>query len=175
MAEHKAALAHVATLSINLSGLSVSDRDFHRYVLNLIETVPCEHHKICFEITETAAITNLNDATLFMQSMRQFGVRFALDDFGSGASSFGYLKHLPVDYLKIDGQFIRDLESDLVDQATVRCIREVAAVTGKKTIAEFVETSGVERCLREIGIDFAQGYLNHRPEAIAGIFDASPC
>jgi EAL domain-containing protein (putative c-di-GMP-specific phosphodiesterase class I) len=103
--------------------------------------------------------------------MRTYGVRFALDDFGSGVSSFGYLKSLPVDYLKIDGQFIRDLEEDLVDQATVRCISEVSKITGKKTVAEFVETEAVETLLREIGIDYAQGFLRHRPVALDTIFD----
>jgi diguanylate cyclase (GGDEF)-like protein/PAS domain S-box-containing protein len=171
MARHKAAMSHVDTVSVNLSGLSIADRDFHRYVLELIGTIPFDHHKLCFEITETAAITNLSDAKVFFESMRTYGVRFALDDFGSGVSSFGYLKSLPVDYLKIDGQFIRDLEDDLVDQATVRCIREVSKITGKKTVAEFVETEAVEILLREIGIDYAQGFLRHRPAALHTIFD----
>jgi EAL domain-containing protein (putative c-di-GMP-specific phosphodiesterase class I) len=87
--------------------------------------------------------------------------------------SFSYLKSLPVEYLKIDGQFIRNLEHDLVDQATVRCIRDIARITGKKTIAEFVETETVEALLREIGIDYAQGFLRHRPEALECVFDAS--
>jgi diguanylate cyclase (GGDEF)-like protein/PAS domain S-box-containing protein len=171
MATHKTSLSHVVTVSVNLSGLSIADLDFHRYVLELIEAFEFDHHKLCFEITETAAITNLSDARLFFESMRAYGVRFALDDFGSGVSSFGYLKSLPVDYLKIDGQFIRDLEEDLVDQATVRCISEVSKITGKKTVAEFVETEAVETLLREIGIDYAQGFLRHRPVALDTIFD----
>jgi diguanylate cyclase (GGDEF)-like protein/PAS domain S-box-containing protein len=172
MAQHRATLSHVGTVAINLSGQSIGDRDFHRYVTKLIETMAFDHHKLCFEITETAAITNLSDATSFFESMRKFGVRFALDDFGSGVSSFGYLKSLPVDYLKIDGQFIRDLADDRVDQATVRCIRDVAKITGKKTIAEFVETEAVETLLREMEIDYAQGFLRHRPVAFDEIFDA---
>jgi diguanylate cyclase (GGDEF)-like protein/PAS domain S-box-containing protein len=174
MAEHRAALLHVDTIAINLSGQSIGDRDFHRYVTELIETIAFDRQKLCFEITETAAITNLNDAIGFFESMRKFGVRFALDDFGSGVSSFGYLKSLPVDYLKIDGQFIRDLANDRVDQATVRCIRDVAKITGKKTIAEFVETEAVETLLREMDIDYAQGFLRHRPAPLARIFDALP-
>jgi diguanylate cyclase (GGDEF)-like protein/PAS domain S-box-containing protein len=174
MAEHRAALSHVGTVAINLSGQSIGDRDFHRYVMELIETIAFDHQKLCFEITETAAITNLSDAICFFESMRKFGVRFALDDFGSGVSSFGYLKSLPVDYLKIDGQFIRDLANDRVDQATVRCIRDVAKITGKKTIAEFVETEAVEALLREMDIDYAQGFLRHAPAAIDKIFDALP-
>lgn len=171
MAPHNAAMSHVGTVSVNLSGLSIADRDFHRYVLELIGTIPFDPHKLCFEITETAAITNLSDAKRFFESMRRYGVRFALDDFGSGVSSFGYLKSLPVDYLKIDGQFIRNLENDLVDQATVRCIREVSKITGKKTVAECVETEAVETLLREIGIDYAQGFLRHRPAALDTILD----
>jgi diguanylate cyclase (GGDEF)-like protein len=171
MAEHRATLSHVDTVGINLSGQSIGDRDFHRYVMELIETIAFDHQKLCFEITETAAITNLSDAIGFIESMRKFGVRFALDDFGSGVSSFGYIKSLPVDYLKIDGQFIRDLAVDLVDQATVRCIRDVAKITGKKTVAEFVETEEVEALLREMDIDYAQGFLRHRPVALDTIFD----
>jgi len=174
MATHRAALSHVDTLAINLSGQSIGDRDFHRYVLELIESIAFDCHKLCFEITETAAITKLSDAKLFFESMRAFGVRFALDDFGSGVSSFGYLKNLPADYLKIDGQFIRDLADDLVDQATVRCIHEVAALTGKKTVAEFVETEAVEALLREIGIDYTQGFLRHRPTALDTLLDMLP-
>jgi diguanylate cyclase (GGDEF)-like protein/PAS domain S-box-containing protein len=174
MAKHQVVLSHLDTLAINLSGQSIGDRDFHHYVTELIETIAFDHHKLCFEITETTAITNLSDAKLFFESMHAFGVRFALDDFGSGVSSFGYLKSLPVDYLKIDGQFIQDLADDLVDQATVRCIREVATITGKKTVAEFVETEAVERLLREIGIDYAQGFLRHRPTALDTILDMLP-
>ena len=109
--------------------------------------------KLCFEVTETAAITNLLVATEFIESLRSRGVRFALDDFGSGASSFGHLKALPVDYLKIDGQFITDIEHDPIDQAMVRCICEVAKAVGKRTVAEFVETSAVAEVLRDMGAD----------------------
>ncbi len=171
MAAHSAEMSHIGTVAVNLSGLSIADRDFHHYVLALIETFDFDHHKLCFEITETAAITNMVDAKLFFESLRTYGVRFALDDFGSGVSSFGYLKNLPVDYLKIDGQFIRHLNDDRVDQATVRCIHEISKLTGKKTIAEFVETECVETLLREIGIDYAQGFLRHRPIALDTAFD----
>ena len=105
--------------------------------------------------------------------MRRHEVRFALDDFGSGVSSFGYLKRLQVDYLKIDGQFIRNLCHDRVDQATVRCIRDVAKITGKKTVAEFVETEEVEQLLREIRIDYSQGFLRHRPAPLDQLLTAT--
>ncbi|WP_342310457.1 EAL domain-containing protein [Burkholderia pyrrocinia] len=166
MACHLDALEHVGSIGINLSGQSIGDQDFHRYVLDLLNEISFDHEKLCFEITETAAITNFSAATAFIDSMRASGIRFALDDFGSGVSSFGYLKNLPVDYLKIDGQFIRNLASDPVDQATVRCIQTIARATGKQTVAEFVETEHVERLLREIGIDYAQGFLGHRPASL---------
>ncbi|HTJ91613.1 MAG TPA: EAL domain-containing protein [Pararobbsia sp.] len=173
MTSHPDELRNVSTISVNLSGLSIGDRDFRQYMLELLATTQFDRAKLCFEITETAAITNLSDATEFLRIMRAQGVRFALDDFGSGASWFGYLKTLPVDFLKIDGKFVRSLEHDLVDQATVRCIRDIARITGKKTIAECVETESVEALLRTIGIDYTQGFLRHRPEPLAQVFGLS--
>jgi EAL domain-containing protein (putative c-di-GMP-specific phosphodiesterase class I) len=117
-------------------------------------------------VTETAAITNLADAGVFIEGMRQCGIRMALDDFGSGASSFGYLKTLPVDYLKIDGQFIKGLVDDALDQATVRCFCEVAQLMHIQTIAEFVETTAALDMLRQLGVDYAQGYLIHKPQPL---------
>ena len=139
---------------------------FTRYVVELLAETKVDAHKLCFEITETAAITNLADATAFIAEVRSLGVRMSLDDFGAGASSFGYLKALTVDYLKIDGQFIRDLIADPLDRAAVRCFHDVARVIGVKTIAEFVEHQAALDVLREIGIDYAQGYLIHRPEPL---------
>ena len=154
------------SIAINLSGQSIGDRSFHRYVAELVSSVSFDLRKLCFEITETAAITNMGDAAEFINSMRSFGIRIALDDFGSGSSSFGYLKNLRVDILKIDGQFVRDLLHDRLDHTAVCCFRDVAAVTGLKTVAEFVESEEVLAELRRIGIDFAQGFLIHRPEPL---------
>jgi diguanylate cyclase (GGDEF)-like protein/PAS domain S-box-containing protein len=172
MTAHRNELAHVESLGVNLSGMSVGDRDFHRYVHEMIDAFDFDHQKLCFEITETAAISNISDALSFLNSMRARGIRFALDDFGSGVSSFGYLKRLPVDFLKIDGQFIRGLAVDSVDQATVKCICEIAKITGKKTVAEFVENEAVEELLRNIGVDYAQGFLRHRPERLDQVLNA---
>jgi EAL domain-containing protein (putative c-di-GMP-specific phosphodiesterase class I) len=108
-------------------------------------------------------VTNLGDAAAFITRIRTLGVQVALDDFGSGASSFGYLKTLPVDYLKIDGQFVRDVVDDPLDEAAVRCFAEVARVVGVKTVAEFVDRPEVLAKLRSMGIDYAQGFLLHRP------------
>lgn len=106
------------------------------------------------------------DATTFIDQVRRRGVRVALDDFGAGASSFGYLKRFPVDYLKIDGQFIRDIAEDPLNDATVRCFVEVARVLGIKTVAEYVESAEILSKLAVIGVDYAQGFHIHKPEAI---------
>jgi PAS domain S-box-containing protein len=161
------ALARIKTLYVNLSGQSVGDRGFHRWAIEMLSKAgPAVRQRLCLEITETAAVTNLVDAATFIEQVRAIGVRVALDDFGAGASSFGYLKTMPVDFLKIDGQFIRDLMADSLDEAAVRCFADVAAVVGMLTIAEFVDDPEVLRKLCQMGIDFAQGYLIHRPAPI---------
>ncbi|MCK5120394.1 MAG: EAL domain-containing protein, partial [Methylococcales bacterium] len=122
--------------------------------------------KICFEITETAAIGNLTYATKFIHELRNKGCLFSLDDFGSGLSSFAYLKNLPVDYLKIDGFFIKDILDDPVDLAMVKSINEVGHVMGKKTIAEFVENKEIFDLLNTLGVDYAQGYGIAKPKPL---------
>ena len=168
-------LSAVDTLCINLSGQSIGDRAFHRQAMDtLTEAGPEVCGRLCLEITETAAVTHMADASLFIDQVRALGVRIALDDFGAGASSFGYLKNLKVDLLKIDGQFIRDLIDDPLDDAAVRCFVDVARVVGVKTVAEFVDRAEVLDRVREIGIDFAQGFLLHRPEPIAAVLGMQP-
>jgi len=154
----------IETISVNLSGHSVGDRAFHRELMRMLRAASFDVRKLCFEITETAAITHLGDAKVFIEEVRSLGVRIALDDFGAGASSFGYLRTLPVDYIKIDGQFISGLLDDPLDNAAVRCFCEVAKVVGVKTIAEFVERAETRAALRTLGVDFVQGYSIHRPE-----------
>ncbi|MFM9917451.1 MAG: PAS domain-containing protein [Rhizobacter sp.] len=161
----------LSTLNVNLSGQSVGDRAFHRWAVDLLRQAgPAVCRRLCLEITETSAVTHLADAGAFIEQVREAGIRIALDDFGSGASSFGYLKRLPVDVLKIDGQFIRDLVGDPLSLAAVRCFADVAQVMGLKTVAEFVETPEVMEQLRSMGVDYAQGYLVHRPEPIDRLF-----
>jgi diguanylate cyclase (GGDEF)-like protein len=158
------------SLSINLSGHSIGDRAFHRYAMEAFrEAGPRICQQVCVEITETAAVTNLGDAAAFIAQIRALGVGVALDDFGSGASSFGYLKNLPVDYLKIDGQFVQDVVDDPLDEAAVRCFAEVARVVGVKTVAEFVDRPEVLAKLRILGIDYAQGFLLHRPAPLTDL------
>ena len=159
----------IGMIAINLSGHSIGDRAFHRTVIEQIRAASFDVRKLCFEITETVAVTNFADAKKFIDEVRAMGVKVSLDDFGAGASSFGYLKHLPVDFLKIDGQFITDLLDDALDDAAVRCFREVARVVGVVTIAEFVERQEIRELLGAIGIDMAQGYLIHRPEPLRSL------
>ena len=166
------AQSEVELVAVNLSGQSIGDRAFHRDLVQQIHTLRFPARKLCLEVTETAAITRMEDASRFISAVRALGVQVALDDFGAGASSFGYLKALAVDHLKIDGQFVRDLQSDPLNRAAVRCFQEVARVTGLKTIAEFVETQEVLDELRALGIDAAQGYLIHRPQPLVELMQA---
>jgi diguanylate cyclase len=163
----------IESLSVNLSGQSVGDRAFHAWVHELLAAFgPAICSRLCLEITETAAVTNLADAAVFIGKVRETGVKVALDDFGAGASSFGYLKTLPVDALKIDGQYIRNLVNDPLDDAAVRCFADVARLMGLKTVAEFVDNVQVLDRLRAIGVDYAQGFLLHRPAPIAALLNA---
>ena len=163
-------LSDIDTLCINLSGQSIGDRAFHLQAIDILTdagALVCE--RICLEITETAAVTNMAEASIFVEQVRALGVRVALDDFGAGASSFGYLRSLTVDVLKIDGKFIRGMIKDPLDDVAVRCFVDVARVVGVKTVAEFVDHPDLLTRAREIGIDYAQGYLLHRPEPIENV------
>lgn len=155
------------TLAINLSGTSLSEDRFLEFVVNELQKQKLPNGAICFEITETAAISNLSRVVHFMQTLKNLGCKFSLDDFGSGLSSFTYLKNLPVDYLKIDGQFIRNVAEDSVDESMVKAISEVGHAMGIETIAERVETKQVLEKLGTLGIEFAQGYYIARPTSVA--------
>ena len=157
--------------AINLSGSSLGDEYLLSYVQQGLEEFGVPPGAICFEITETAAITNLTTAVRFMQELKQTGCGFALDDFGSGLSSFGYLKNLPVDYLKIDGSFVKDMVDDPIDHAMVEAINQIGHVMGIQTIAEFVENEEILECLRAVGVDYVQGYGVHCPEPLADILE----
>jgi len=149
---------HISFCSINVSGQNLGDDQFRDYVMEKLKETKIDTSKVCFEITETAAIANLSNAMDFIITLKSMGCLFALDDFGSGVSSFAYLKNLPVDYLKIDGMFVKDIVEDPIDFAMVRSINEIGHVMGKKTIAEFVEDDAILDKLRSIGVDYAQGY-----------------
>ncbi len=144
--------------SINLSGASLSDERFRTSLREALERQQLPAGAVCFEITETSAVAHLSKVVPFIREIKRLGCYFALDDFGSGLSSFAYLKNLPVDFLKIDGSFIKDIEHDPIDMAMVQAINAIGHVMGLKTIAEYVATEGILRRVEEIGIDFAQGY-----------------
>ena len=152
--------------SINLSGQTLSDDKFLPFVIETFKTSGIEPSKICFEITETAAVANYSQANRFIQSLKELGCKFALDDFGTGLSSFGYLKHFPVDFLKIDGSFVKEILHDPIDREMVRSINEIGHLTGKQTIAEFAENEEIITMLRGIGVDYAQGYGVSEPKQI---------
>ncbi len=149
--------------AINISGTSLGDHDFLDFIREQLVEHGVSGSLICFEITETAAVANLQEAAKFIETLKADGCHFALDDFGSGLSSFTYLKNLPVDYLKIDGAFVRDIVDDPLDEAMVRSINEIGHLMGMKTVAEFVENEKILAKLKEIGVDYAQGFFFTRP------------
>ena len=155
------------TLAVNLSGTSLSEDRFLDFVTEELKRQKLPKGAICFEITETAAISNLSRVVHFMQTLKALGCKFSLDDFGSGLSSFTYLKNLPVDYLKIDGQFVSNVVDDTVDESMVKAISEVGHAMGIETIAERVETRQVLEKLGALGVEFAQGYYIARPTSVA--------
>jgi EAL domain-containing protein (putative c-di-GMP-specific phosphodiesterase class I) len=152
------ALATPMQYSINLSGTSLGDEGLHDYIVAQFTEFGVAPQQICFEITETAVIANLLKAQEFMAGLKALGCRFSLDDFGSGLSSFAYLKALPVDFLKIDGVFIRDIAHNSVNRAMVKAINEVGHVMGLCTVAEYVEDDTTLQVVRQLGLDYAQGY-----------------
>ena len=156
----------LALCSINLSGQSLGDDKFLPFVIEQFHRSGIDATKICFEITETAAVASFSQANRFIQALKQLGCKFALDDFGTGLSSFGYLKHFPVDFLKIDGSFVKEILHDPIDREMVRSINEIGHLTGKQTIAEFAENQEIIQMLRGLGVDYAQGYGVSQPQRV---------
>lgn len=154
----------ISSCAINLSGATFGDDDFIDYVCRQFEIHRVPPEMICFEITETSAIANIASARRFIQALKRLGCSFSLDDFGTGMSSFSYLKHLPVDYIKIDGGFVKEMLNSNADRSMVEMITHMAKVMGKGVVAEFVESREILEALREIGVDYAQGYAIGKPE-----------
>ena len=165
-----AAMASDWLFSINLSGQSLSDGDFLHFVVDAFDKTGVSPKQICFEITETTAMVNLTRATQFISILKGMGCRFSLDDFGTGLSSFGYLKALDVDYLKIDGSFVRNIVSDPVNRAVVEAANQIGHAMGMQTVAEFVENGEIQGALRQIGVDYAQGYGISKPGPMEELF-----
>jgi EAL domain-containing protein (putative c-di-GMP-specific phosphodiesterase class I) len=162
----KAPVGERPIFAVNLSGSSLSDERLADFVRGLLAEHKVPADMLCFEITETAAIANLGRAAQFIQELKREGCLFALDDFGSGMSSFAYLKQLPVDFLKIDGSFIRTMAEDRVVRAMAEAINRVAHVMAIETVAECAETAPILALLKELGVDHAQGYALARPQPL---------
>lgn len=164
----------IETCGINLSGASVGDDGFLEFLQTQAAVAGVPYNVFCFEVTETVAVADVGKAADFIRRLAMLGFRFSLDDFGSGMSSFGYLKHLPVDYLKIDGSFIKDMLEDPIDRAMVEAINHIGHVMGKKTIGEFVENVQTLEALRSIGVDYGQGYAIAKPVPFGSVGMANP-
>ena len=157
---------HLTTCSLNLSGQSLTDLKLYDYIIRLLEETGVNPKRLCFEITESAVIANMEVARQFVNGLRNLGCRFALDDFGSGLSTFDYLKQLEVDYVKLDGSLVRDVATSRVSQAMVHAVNYVTHVMGMKTIAEFVESEQIMQALRKLSVDYAQGYAIGKPSEV---------
>ena len=163
LAKRKNLPTQLTTCAINLSGQTLSDVKLLDYIIDLFDETQISPHALCFEITESAVIANLDIARDFISQLKDMGCRFALDDFGSGLSSFGYLKQLPVDYVKLDGAIVREIADSRVNHAMIQAINYVTHVMGMKSIAEYVENAAIFNALRAISVDYAQGYAIERP------------
>jgi diguanylate cyclase (GGDEF)-like protein len=164
--DHPDQLEELATCSINLSGLSIGDEEMLSFIKHTLAQSNVPPTKICFEVTETAAIAHLDAAIFFMQQLKAIGIRFSLDDFGTGLSSFAYLRTLPVDFLKIDGMFVKQIDRNIIDWTMVKSINDMGQIMGKQTIAEFVENEDIYNQLNEIGANYAQGFLMSKPRPL---------
>jgi len=166
--------AGLGSYSVNISGASINDKSFPEFLRNLLTRYQLPRGLLCFEITETTAISNLTRASDLMREMKGMGCRFSLDDFGTGMSSFAYLKYLPVDYLKVAGMFIKDMADDPMDYAIVEAINRISHILGMQTVAESVEDADALEKITALGIDFAQGYFIAEPEALERDEETAP-
>ncbi len=166
-------LNNVNTLSVNISGASLCEPSYLKYVNSIFDQYEVAPEKICFEITETVAVSNLSEANNFISRLRDLGCKFALDDFGTGFSSFENLKYLTVDYVKIDGIFIRDLQTNKIDYEMVHSLHKIAKLMNIETIAEYVESDETLSTLKEIGVDYVQGYAISKPLTLDQVLNAN--
>jgi EAL domain-containing protein (putative c-di-GMP-specific phosphodiesterase class I) len=169
---HASLLQKGDSLAVNLSGQSISDEAFRGELFDMLLKAGPSVSLLTLEVTETAAVRNMDEAIAFFDQLRGLGLRVALDDFGSGMSSFRYLRRFPIDVIKIDGEFIRDIETDEVHALSVRSMCEVAQATGKFTVAEWVETASIAAFLQTLGVDYGQGYHFHRPAPLVDLAQA---
>lgn len=172
MSKLKANNTSLPSISINLSGNSLNDDQFMDFILEQFAKYKIPTNKVCFEVTETATINNLTETADFLREIKRIGCKSALDDFGSGNASYQYLRHLPVDYLKIDGMFVKEVNSNKNDYALVKSIHEIAHLMGKKTIAEYAETDAIVDTLKAIGVDYGQGFALGKPTELALLYSS---
>lgn len=172
LSTHQEHMRDLERCNINLSGHSLADKELKLFVLNAFKKYNIPYEKICFEITETMAIVKMEETLKFIHTFSQLGCAFALDDFGSGFSSYSYLKNFPVDSVKIDGSFVKDSLTDPIDMAMVCSMKDVAKAMGMETVAEFVESKDTMIELGKVGVDFAQGYGISKP---APLSEFKPC
>lgn len=171
LAQHPGFWKRVGGVSINLSGSSLNDDKLLHFIETLFEDYPVPPERVCFELTETAAVANLTKTADLVRYLQRLGCTFAIDDFGTGFSSYEYLKRLPVDYVKIDGSFVKEIERSPSDLAMVKSINEIAHLLGRKTIAEYVETQGIRERLAELGVDYAQGHGVEFPRPLSACLE----
>jgi EAL domain-containing protein (putative c-di-GMP-specific phosphodiesterase class I) len=173
LAQHPHHLEALHLCAINLSAAALCDDKLPAYIVQQLADNHIAADKICFEITETVAVSNLADTVRFINILKKQGCRFALDNFGSGLATFAYLKTLPVDFLKINGNFVKSIVDDAVHFTIVRSIHDIAQTLGKKTIAEFVENNAIHAKLHDVGVDYVQGYAVGRPQPFSAILTAA--
>jgi len=173
MEKHPEAANTVSGCSINLTAASMVDESFSQFLKTRILTSSFSARKLIFEITETSAVRDLSRAQNLINDMRALGCRFALDDFGTGFCSFNYLRNLDVDYFKIDGSFVRDLESSALSMAVIKSITDIAQVLNKKTTAEHCESLALAEILLKLNVDYVQGFGIHKPEPIDEYFSSN--
>jgi len=166
---HKDVEKQDAVFAINLSGQSLGDDDFLQFIEQEIDRSNISDSSLCFEITESAAVSNLKNAQAFIDRLRKRGCHISLDDFGAGLSSFAYLKNFNVDTLKIDGSFILDITENRISESMVAAITQVAKVMELKTVAEYVETEESWKLIKELGVDFAQGHFISEPVTLESV------
>jgi diguanylate cyclase (GGDEF)-like protein len=171
LSKHGSKLSRPVMLSINLSGQSITDKFMAGFIKQQFKEFEIKEDTVCFEITETAAMNDLYRARQFIDEIKLLGCKFSLDDFGSGHASYAHLKNLPVNFLKIDGMFVKDITHDPIDFAIVKSVNEVGQVLGMQTIAEFVENDEIVEKLSEIGVNFLQGYAISRPAPLDELLD----
>jgi diguanylate cyclase (GGDEF)-like protein len=170
LSKHREHLDHLQLCTINLSAQSIGDERFYHFLSKKILACQLPFEKICFEITETAAITNATNALKFFNAMGAYGATFALDDFGTGMSSFNYLKSMPTEFVKIDGSFVHDIDSNPTNLGLVKAIIDICHIMGKKLIAEAVESDSVRQLLQDNGVDYVQGFGIAKPAPIENLY-----